>query len=106
MVGSIIASDQERQSGRLTENDLELAVYHLHYDGLVVVQNVVEHHPFDQLNNKMNGDTLTLAGRGARSPYNCNRGNLQQDAPPVRQYFEPSIFLSMSPYFRVQTDLP
>lgn len=95
-ISSIVVSDGERLSGKLTEKNLELAIRYLHHDGLVVVKNAIEHHHLDKLNKKMTADALTLAARGANSPYNYNRGNLQQDSPPVKEYFEPSIFLSKS----------
>lgn len=91
---SIKATADEVRSGRLTEQHLELAVRHILQDGLVVVENAVEHEVLDQLNTKMVEDAKYLRGLGEKGPFNYNRGNLQQDAPPVREYFDPSIFLS------------
>lgn len=93
-VGSVQASLAERQDGRLTERNLEIAVRHVLRDGLVVVENAIEHDHLDRLNKKMVEDAYYLAGRGEAGPFNYNRGNLQQDAPPIRKFFEPSIFLS------------
>lgn len=91
---SIKASKAEVRQGRLSERNLELAVRHLHQDGLVVVEDVIEHDVIDHLNGKMVDDALLLSGRGENSPFNYNKSNLQQDAPPIRKYFSPSIFLS------------
>lgn len=91
---SIKVSKEELQQGRLNERNLELAVRHILQDGLVVVEDVVEHDVLDQLNLKMVEDAKFLSGRGENSPFNYNRSNLQQDAPPVRKYFDPTIFLS------------
>lgn len=93
---SIKASAEEVEQGRLTERNLELAVRHLYEDGLVVVEDVIEHKVLDDLNHKMVEDALLLSGRGENSPFNYNRSNLQQDAPPYRQYFDSSIFFSES----------
>jgi len=91
---SVKASKNEVNRGRLSERNLELAIKHLHQDGLVVVENVIEHSVLDGLNSRMIKDALLLSGRGENSPFNYNRSNLQQDAPPVREFFDPSIFLS------------
>lgn len=80
----------------LGERNLERAVRAVHQDGLVVVENVVPHDVIDSLNKKMVEDALVLQARGKDGPFNYNQGNLQQDAPPVREHFHPSIFISMS----------
>lgn len=80
----------------LGERNLERAVRAVHQDGLVVIGNVVPHDVIDSLNKKMVEDALVLQARGKDGPFNYNQGNLQQDAPPVREHFHPSIFISMS----------
>lgn len=95
-VRSIRASQEEVRVGRLTERNLEQAVRGVHEDGLVVVENAIPHKQLDRLNMKMVNDAMYLADLGENSPFNYNKGNLQQDAPPVEEYFEPSIFLSES----------
>lgn len=96
-VRSIKASHEEVQQGRLNERNLELAVRHLYEDGLVVVENVIDHDVLDHLNHKMVEDAMLLSGRGENSPFNYNKSNIQQDAPPIREYFDPSIFFSEHP---------
>ena len=93
-VRSIHASEDEVCAGKLTERNLEQAVRSILEDGLVVVENAIAHHHLDKLNTKMFEDSLYLSGLGEGSPFNYNKGNLQQDAPPTKKYFEPSIFLS------------
>ena len=83
---------------KLDDRNLELAVRHVHQDGLVVVEDVVPHGDLDLLNAKMVQDARTLQARGENGPFNYNQGNLQQDAPPVAKYFMPSIFASKSIY--------
>jgi hypothetical protein len=68
----------------------------LYEDGLVVVENVVPHGSLDRLNKKMVEDAYILRSKKGDSPFNYNPGNLQQDAPPVREHFDLSIFLSES----------
>lgn len=78
----------------LSSHNLEIAVRHLHQDGLVVIEDAVPHEDIDNLNAKMVEDAYTLQARGEDGPFNYNQGNLQQDAPPVARYFSPSIFIS------------
>lgn len=80
----------------LDSRSLELAIRHLHHDGLVVIEDVVPHEGIEKLNNKMVEDALTLQARGKDGPFNYNQGNLQQDAPPLKEHFSPSIFASRS----------
>jgi hypothetical protein len=92
--GVVRPSAEEVRSKKLSERNLELAVRSLHLDGLVVVEGVVPHEHIDHLNTKMVEDARVLQARGENSPFNYNRGNVQQDAPPYAEYFYPSIFIS------------
>ena len=58
----------------LTWQNLELATRALHRDGLVVLENVIEHSKLDFLNKKMLEDARTLQERKEKSPYNYNKG--------------------------------
>jgi ectoine hydroxylase-related dioxygenase (phytanoyl-CoA dioxygenase family) len=91
---SVKVSPQEVSAKRLTWQNLELATRAIHRDGLVVLEDVVEHPKLDALNHKMVEDALRLQAAGDASPYNYNKGNIQQDPPATKQYFEPSIFLN------------
>ncbi|KAL2433475.1 hypothetical protein ABEF95_003238 [Exophiala dermatitidis] len=91
---SIRGSLTEKAQGRLDERNLEKAVRQVRHDGLVVVQNAVDADNIDKLNKKMVADALKLRARGKDSPFNYNPGNLQQDAPPVKEYFHPDIFFN------------
>lgn len=84
----------ELDAGRLGERNLERAMKSLNEDGLVVVSNVIPHTHLDRLNAVMIQDARTLQARGKDGPFNYNMGNIQQDPPPVRAYFESSIFLN------------
>ncbi|KAI1775715.1 hypothetical protein F4818DRAFT_414754 [Hypoxylon cercidicola] len=86
------ATSPEIQNGHLEARNLEKAVGALHRDGLVVVEDVIPHESLDQLNQKMVQDARILQGRGEDGPFNYNTGNIQQDAPPVAEYFSPAIF--------------
>ncbi|KAK1595064.1 uncharacterized protein LY79DRAFT_668276 [Colletotrichum navitas] len=85
-------SDAEIRDQALSPRNLELAVRHLHADGLVVVEDVVPHADIDALNRKMVEDALHLQSLGDEGPFNYNLGNLQQDPPPVAEHFYKSIF--------------
>jgi hypothetical protein len=91
---SIRPSPTEIKDRQLTPQNLEIAIRSLYHDGLVVVENAVPHAALDLLNEKMVRDACTLQSRKENSPYNYNRGNIQQDPPPVKDYFDPDIFLS------------
>ncbi|KAH7214832.1 hypothetical protein DER44DRAFT_762727 [Fusarium oxysporum] len=91
-VGVVRPSAQEVKNWTLDSRNLEKAVRHMHRDGLVVVEDVVPHEDIDILNKKMIEDAHTLQARGDKGPFNYNKGNIQQDAPPVSEYFSPSIF--------------
>ncbi|OAL26836.1 hypothetical protein AYO22_04003 [Fonsecaea multimorphosa] len=93
---SIQATLTERSRGKLSEQNLEKAVRQVRHDGLVIVQNAIDTNVLRKLNEKMVEDALELRSKGENSPFNYNQGNLQQDAPPVREYFQPEIFLSNS----------
>ncbi|KAJ2956944.1 hypothetical protein NQZ79_g7295 [Umbelopsis isabellina] len=91
---AIKVSPQEVASGSLNLKNLELATRSLHRDGLVVLEDVIEHAKLDRLNEKMVKDALFLQSAGDASPFNYNKGNIQQDPPLTTEYFEPSIFLN------------
>ncbi|RPB03678.1 hypothetical protein L873DRAFT_1825967 [Choiromyces venosus 120613-1] len=86
---TITPSEEEARAGRLTPQNLELAIRSLHVDGLVVVENVIERSKLDYLNTKMVSDAYELANRDDDSPFNYNKG-----PPPTKPYFDPSIFLN------------
>lgn len=67
----------------------------VHEDGLVVIENAIPHGVLDHLNEKMVADARMLQARGKDAPFNYNLGNIQQDPPPIREYFEGDVFLSM-----------
>ena len=90
-------SGQEIENKALSARNLETAVRHVHQDGLVVVEDVVPHEHLDRLNTRMVEDARILQARGEGGPFNYNQGNLQQDAPPVSEFFYPSIFTSQQP---------
>lgn len=92
---TIKPSTQELAAGRLGERNLEKAVRSLHEDGLVVVSDVIPHEHLDHLNARMTRDARTLQARGKDGPFNYNVGNIQQDPPPLKAYFEKSIFLNL-----------
>ncbi|KAF6810567.1 phytanoyl- dioxygenase [Colletotrichum sojae] len=85
-------SEAEVHNNLVGPRNLEIAVRHLHSDGLVVVEDVVPHSDLDALNEKMVKDARYLQSLGEKGPFNYNQGNLQQDPPPVAEYFYKSVF--------------
>ena len=54
---------------------------------------MIPHEVLDTLNEKMVQDAYELQGRKA-SPFNYNKGNIQQDPPLTGEWFSDEIFLS------------
>ncbi|TAQ88820.1 hypothetical protein B7494_g2845 [Chlorociboria aeruginascens] len=92
---SVSVSSQEIASGSLTWRNLELATRALYRDGLVVLEDVIDHSKLDFLNQKMLEDAHILQSAGDTSPYNYNRGNIQQDPPMIRRYFDSTIIMNV-----------
>ncbi|PMD44857.1 hypothetical protein L207DRAFT_551817 [Hyaloscypha variabilis F] len=91
---TVLVSPEEKSRGHLTNQNLELANRALHHDGLVVLENAISHEKLDFLNEKMVDDAKKLQARGEDSPYNYNKGNIQQDPQLTKRYFDKEIFLN------------
>ena len=74
---SVTPTPQELSDQRLSWRNLELATRTLHRDGLVVIEDVINHDKLDFLNQKMIQDALILQSAGDESPYNFNKGSVQ-----------------------------
>ena len=90
---SIVPSPAEVQNGSLSQRNLEIAIRALARDGLVVLEDMVDHAVLDRLNEKMVKDAYELQGR-KDSPYNYNKGNIQQDPPMTQDWFSDDIYIS------------
>lgn len=73
---TVTPTPQELSEQRLSWRNLELATRALHRDGLVVIENAVEHAKLDVLNQKMVQDALVLQSAGDNSPYNFHKGSV------------------------------
>src|SRR5580698_5026120 len=71
---AVKVSSQEVASNSLTWQNLELATRAFHRDGLVVLEDVIDHAKLDRLNTKMAEDARTLQSQGDASPFNYNKG--------------------------------
>jgi hypothetical protein len=94
---SVVPSNSEIQDGLLNQRNLEIAVRALSRDGLVVLENMVDHATLDRLNVKMVEDAYELQSR-KDSPFNYNKGNIQQDPPMTAEWFNESIYTSKLQY--------
>jgi hypothetical protein len=90
---SIVPSPAELKNGRLDQRNLEIAVRAIARDGLVVLEDLVDHATLDRLNVKMVEDAYELQAR-KDSPFNYNKGNIQQDPPMTGEWFSDSIYTS------------
>lgn len=86
-------SAQELRDGKLSQRNLEIAIRALARDGLVVLEDLVESKSLDKLNEKMVQDAYHLQSQ-RDSPFNYNKGNIQQDPPMTAEYFDESIYTS------------
>ena len=90
---SITPSPSEVSNGHLTSPNLEIALRALARDGLVVLENMIPHPTLDKLNTKMVQDAYHLQSR-KDSPFNYNKGNIQQDPPMTAEWFDDAIYTS------------
>jgi len=91
---SILPSPSEIKNGQLNQRNLEMAIRALCRDGLVVIEDLVPHAPLDRLNVKMVEDAYELQSR-KDSPFNYNKGNIQQDPPMTAEWFSEAIYTIM-----------
>lgn len=91
---SIVPSREELSSRQLSQRSLEIAVRALVRDGLVVLEDMIDHAVLDHLNEQMVKDAYELQSR-KDSPFNYNRGNVQQDPPMTEKWFTEDIYVSM-----------
>ncbi|GAA5877407.1 hypothetical protein JCM1840_006090 [Sporobolomyces johnsonii] len=106
---------EEISSGALSQRNLQKSLEALHLDGIVALEGVVPHDALDKLNDRMLKDTRALVAMGddgwdlfllvqvilnvlttgsAYSPFNYNKGNIQQDPPVEVEVFHPQIFFN------------
>lgn len=90
---SVVPSASEIKNGALGQRNLEIAIRALARDGLVVVEDMVDHAVLDRLNKKMVQDAYELQAR-KDSPFNYNKGNIQQDPPMTEEWFSNEIYIS------------
>lgn len=90
---SIRPAADELKQGSLTQRNLEIAIRALSRDGLVVLEDMVDHAILDRLNEKMVQDAYELQAR-EDSPFNYNKGNIQQDPPLSDEWFSNDIFIN------------
>ncbi|KAF3037388.1 hypothetical protein E8E12_008154 [Didymella heteroderae] len=88
---AIKPSVHELRDGKLSRRNLEVAMRALARDGLVVLEDLVEYKALDKLNGKMVQDAYHLQLR-EDSPFNYNKGNIQQDPPMTEEWFDGSIY--------------
>ncbi|GAO52820.1 phytanoyl-CoA dioxygenase [Saitoella complicata NRRL Y-17804] len=88
-------SPAEHSTQLLSPRSLQHALEALHRDGIVVLSNAVSHGSIDALEARMLSDVDVLRKKdGDAMPYNYNRGNVQQDPPPVVEYLKKDVFMN------------
>ncbi|KAJ7982777.1 phytanoyl-CoA dioxygenase family protein [Mycena polygramma] len=91
---SVKVSKSEINAGQLDWRKVEIATRALRRDGLVVLEDLIEHENLDKLNQKMVEDAYALQALGDDGPFNYNKGNIQQDPPLTKKWWDPSIFIN------------
>ena len=76
-----VRASQEILGKQLSCRNLELAIRALHRDGLVVIENVIDHSKLDSLNERMTEDARILQSADDASPYNYNKGSVTRRRP-------------------------
>lgn len=71
---TVAVTSEELAARKLGWHNLELATRALHRDGLVVLQDAIEHSKLDALNKTMVQDALKLQALGDDGPFNYNKG--------------------------------
>jgi hypothetical protein len=90
---AIVPTTAELRHRSLSQRNLEIAIRALSRDGLVVLKDTVDHAVLDRLNKKMVQDAYELQAR-KNSPFNYNKGNIQQDPPMTEKWFSNEIYIS------------
>jgi hypothetical protein len=90
---AVVPSAAELKDGFLSQRNLEIAIRALSRDGLVVLENMVDYAVLDRLNKKMVEDAYELQAR-KDSPFNYNKGNIQQDPPMTDEWFSDEVYIS------------
>lgn len=93
MVVSVEVSEEERNSGRLSEEHRHTAVAALETDGVVVLNDVVAIAHLEALQERMTADLERILAR-KDVPFNFNSGNVQQDPPPFPPYLFRDVLLN------------
>jgi hypothetical protein len=70
----ITPTPKEIDERKLSPQNVERALYALHFDGIVILQNIIDHAHLDALNEVMVKDAVYIAGLGDKSPYNYHKG--------------------------------
>lgn len=96
MPATVKVTPKEVSLGELCLPNLELATRAIHRDGLVVLEDVIEHNKLDKLNVKMLEDAAKLQAKGDDGPYNYNKGNIQQDPPLINSFLTHQYILIRS----------
>jgi hypothetical protein len=81
---AITPSAQEVAAGRLEARTVQKSLEALAHDGLVVVEDVVDHAAIDALNAVMVRDAAVLMARGKDGPFNYNLGRARRESTDTR----------------------
>lgn len=66
----------ELKEKKLSAQNIERALYALHFDGLVVLEDAADHSHLDKLNEQMVKDAAYLSSLDDASPYNYHKGTI------------------------------
>ncbi|MCW5943893.1 MAG: phytanoyl-CoA dioxygenase family protein [Fimbriimonadaceae bacterium] len=90
---SIVPTSEERTNGRLGESHLAEAVEAVFEDGCVLLKGVVAVDHVLALRERMMADLTRILSR-PDTPFQFNRGNVQQDPPPIEEFLFADVLLN------------
>lgn len=92
-VTTVSIAPAERQDPAPSPEQLAAALRALREDGFVVLEGAAEREHLARLRERMLEDLDTILAR-PDAPYNFNRGNVQQDPPPLPQFLYRDVLLN------------
>ncbi len=92
-MNTLIVSKDELAVGRLAPERLHEAVQAVREDGFVILQDLIDPGIMKTLAQKMIEDVDKILAR-KDAPFNFNKGNLQQDPPPIAPYLYREVLVN------------
>lgn len=90
---TIALGAEERANGLLNDANLARAIAAVHEDGCVLLKSVIDRAHAEALRERMMSDLERILSR-PDTPFQFNRGNVQQDPPPIAEFLFKDVLLN------------